>query len=50
MSLVQIGSGSSNLGSNIEDSFANFVRKKNIKNKIYIVEANESKGTQKSTR
>ena len=40
MSLVQIGSGSSNLDSNIEDGFANFVRKKNIKNKIYIVEAN----------
>ena len=40
MSLVQIGSGSSNLDSNIQDGFANFVRKKNIKKKIYIVEAN----------
>ena len=41
MSLVQIGAGSANFDSNIEDGFTNFVRKNNVKNKIYIVEAND---------
>ena len=41
MSLVQIGAGSANFDSNIEDGFTNFVRKNNLKNKIYIVEAND---------
>ena len=41
MSLVQIGAGSANFDSNIEDGFTNFVRKTNVKKKIYIVEAND---------
>tara|TARA_B100000780_G_C21000393_1_gene400268 strand:+ start:183 stop:869 length:687 start_codon:yes stop_codon:yes gene_type:complete len=40
MSLVQIGAGSANFDSNIEDGFTSFVRRNNVKNKIYIIEAN----------
>lgn len=40
MILVQIGSGSSNLDTFFEDGFTNFIKKKKIKGKIFIIEAN----------
>ena len=40
MCLVQIGSGSASLDTHIEDGFSNFIVKKKIKKKIYIIEAN----------
>ena len=42
MCLIQIGSGSANLDTYIHDGFTSFVKKKNIKNKILIVEANST--------
>ena len=40
MCLIQIGSGSASLDTYIEDGFSNFIVKKKIKKKIYIIEAN----------
>ena len=40
MNLIQIGSGSANFDANFEDGFSNFVKRKKIKKKIFIVEAN----------
>ena len=40
MCLIQIGSGSASLDTYIEDGFSNFIIKKKIKKKIYIIEAN----------
>tara|TARA_B100000900_G_scaffold411892_1_gene432510 strand:- start:1841 stop:2521 length:681 start_codon:yes stop_codon:yes gene_type:complete len=41
MILVQIGAGSANFDTDLEDGFSNFIKKKKIKKKkIYIVEAN----------
>ena len=40
MCLIQIGSGSASLDTHIEDGFSNFIIKKKIKKKIYIIEAN----------
>ena len=40
MCLIQIGSGSASLDTQIEDGFSNFIVKKKIKKKIYIIEAN----------
>ncbi len=40
MCLIQIGSGSANLDTYIDDGFTSFIKKKNIKSKILIVEAN----------
>ena len=40
MFLVQIGPGSASLDTNFEDGFSNFVKRKKIKKKIFIVEAN----------
>lgn len=40
MSLVQIGSGSASLDTNIQDGFSNFIKKKNLVKKKFIIEAN----------
>ena len=40
MCLIQIGSGSANLDTNIQDGFSNYIVSKNIKKKVLIVEAN----------
>ena len=40
MCFIQIGSGSANLDTNIQDGFSNYVVSKNIKKKIFIIEAN----------
>ena len=40
MCLIQIGSGSASLDTDIEDGFSKFIIKKKIKKKIYIIEAN----------
>ena len=40
MCLIQIGAGSGNFDIYVKDGFSNFVKKKNIQKKIYIVEAN----------
>ena len=40
MNLIQIGSGSANFDAYFEDGFSNFVKRKKIKKKIFIVEAN----------
>ena len=40
MCLIQIGSGSANLDTYIQDGFTLFIKKNNIKGKILIVEAN----------
>ena len=40
MCLVQIGSGSASLDTNIQDGFSNFIKKKKIDKRIFIVEAN----------
>lgn len=40
MCLIQIGSGSASLDTHIKDGFSNFIIKKKIKKKIYIIEAN----------
>jgi len=40
MCLIQIGSGSASLDTNIEDGFSNYIISKNIKKKVLIVEAN----------
>ena len=40
MTLVQIGSGSASLDTNLKDGFSNFILNKKIKQKILIVEAN----------
>ena len=42
MCLIQIGSGSANLDTYIDDGFTSFIKKKNIKSKILIVEANSA--------
>ena len=40
MCLVQIGSGSASLDTNIQDGFSNFIKKKKIDKKTFIIEAN----------
>ena len=40
MCLIQIGSGSANLDTNIQDGFSNYIISKKIKKKIFIIEAN----------
>ena len=40
MCLIQIGSGSANYDSYVQDGFTNFVKKRNPENKIFIIEAN----------
>ena len=40
MCLIQIGSGSASLDTNIQDGFSNYIVSKNIKKKVLIVEAN----------
>ena len=40
MNLIQIGSGSANFDTHFEDGFSNFVKRKKIKKKIFIIEAN----------
>ena len=40
MCLIQIGSGSASLDTNIQDGFSNYIISKNIKTKVLIVEAN----------
>lgn len=40
MCLVQIGSGSANLDTNIQDGFCNYIIRKNIEKKVFIIEAN----------
>ena len=40
MCFIQIGSGSANLDTNIQDGFSNYIVSKNIKKKIFIIEAN----------
>ena len=40
MCLIQIGSGSASLDTDIEDGFSKFIIKNKIKKKIYIIEAN----------
>ena len=40
MNLIQIGSGSASLDTNIQDGFSNYIISKNIKKKIFIIEAN----------
>ena len=42
MCLIQIGSGSANFDTYIDDGFTSFIKKKNIKSKILIVEANST--------
>ena len=40
MCLIQIGSGSASLDTKIQDGFSNYIISKNIKKKIFIIEAN----------
>ena len=40
MCLIQIGSGSANLDTNIQDGFSNYIISKNIQKKVFIIEAN----------
>ena len=40
MCLIQIGSGSASLDTNIQDGFSNYIISKNIEKKVLIVEAN----------
>ncbi len=40
MYLIQIGSGSANYDTYVQDGFTNFVKKKNIEDPIFIIEAN----------
>jgi FkbM family methyltransferase len=40
MCLIQIGSGSANYDTYVEDGFTNFVKKNNIEDPIFIIEAN----------
>ena len=40
MCLIQIGAGSANFDTYVQDGFSNFIRKKKTEKKIYIVEAN----------
>ena len=40
MCLIQIGSGSASLDTNIQDGFSNYITSKNIKTKVFIIEAN----------
>ena len=40
MNLIQIGSGSASLDTNIQDGFSNYIISKNIKKKVFIIEAN----------
>ena len=40
MCLVQIGSGSANFDTNIQDGFSNFIKKNNFNKHIFIIEAN----------
>ena len=40
MCLIQIGAGSANFDIYIKDGFSNFIKKKNIQKKIFIIEAN----------
>ena len=40
MSYIQIGSGSANLDTNIQDGFANYIISRNIKEEVIIIEAN----------
>lgn len=40
MTLVQIGSGSANLDTNVQDGFSNFILKNKSSQNIYIIEAN----------
>jgi FkbM family methyltransferase len=40
MCLIQIGSGSASLDANIPDGFSNYIISKNIKKKVFIIEAN----------
>ena len=40
MCLIQIGSGSANYDTYVQDGFTNFVKKNNIKDPIFIIEAN----------
>ena len=40
MCFIQIGSGSANFDTYVQDGFTSFIKKKNIKNRILIVEAN----------
>jgi FkbM family methyltransferase len=40
MCLIQIGSGSASLDTNIQDGFSNYIISKNIEKKVFIVEAN----------
>ena len=40
MCLIQIGSGSANFDTYVQDGFSNFIRKKKIEKKIFIIEAN----------
>ena len=42
MCLIQIGSGSANLDTYIQDGFTSFVKKNDIKSKILIIEANSN--------
>ena len=40
MCLIQIGSGSASLDTNIQDGFSNYIISKNIQKKVFIIEAN----------
>ena len=40
MCLIQIGSGSASLDTNIQDGFSNYIILKNIEKKVFIIEAN----------
>lgn len=40
MCLIQIGSGSANLDTNIQDGFSNYITSKNIEKRVFIIEAN----------
>ena len=40
MCLIQIGSGSAGYDTNIPDGFSNYIISKNIKKKVFIIEAN----------
>ena len=40
MTLIQIGSGSANLDTNVQDGFSNFILKNKSTKNIYIIEAN----------
>ena len=40
MCFIQIGSGSANFDTYVQDGFTSFIKKKNIKNRIFVIEAN----------